>query len=74
MGLEPASVSLCVRPFTLSNMNISETSWPIVIKFLQEHHKDGGLTTIKTRMGSEFGKIGPGNYELAALERLEKSP
>ena len=31
-------------------------------------------TTIKTRMGSEFGKIGPGTYELAALERLEKSP
>ena len=31
-------------------------------------------TTIKSRMGSKFGKIGPGNYELAALERLEKSP
>ena len=25
-------------------------------------------------MGSKFGKIGPGTYELAALERLEKSP
>ena len=31
-------------------------------------------TTIKSRMGSKFGKIGPGTYELAALERLEKSP
>ena len=31
-------------------------------------------TTIKSRMGSEFSKIGPGTYELAALERLEKSP
>ena len=31
-------------------------------------------TTIKSRMGSNFGKIGPGTYELAALERLEKSP
>ena len=31
-------------------------------------------TTITSRMGSKFGKIGPGTYELAALERLEKSP
>ena len=31
-------------------------------------------TTIKFWMGSKFGKIGPGSYELAALERLEKSP
>ena len=31
-------------------------------------------TTIISRMGSNFGKIGPGTYELAALERLEKSP
>ena len=30
--------------------------------------------TIKSRMGSKFGKIGPGTYELAALEQLEKSP
>ena len=30
-------------------------------------------TTIKSRMGSKFGKIGPGTYELAAHERLEKS-
>ena len=26
------------------------------------------------RMGSKFCKIGPGTYELPALERLEKSP
>ena len=31
-------------------------------------------TTIKSRMGSKFGRIRPGTYELAALERLEKSP
>ena len=30
--------------------------------------------TIKSRMGSKFSKIGPGTYELAALEHLEKSP
>ena len=37
--------------------------------FLQETRK-----TIKSRMGSKFGRIGPGTYELDALERLEKSP
>ena len=42
MGLEPASVSQS----TLSNMNISETSWPIVIKFYLEHHWGGGLTAL----------------------------
>ena len=31
-------------------------------------------TTIKSRMGSKFSRIRPGTYELAALERLEKSP
>ena len=31
-------------------------------------------TTIKSRTGSKFGRIRPGTYELAALERLEKSP
>ena len=28
----------------------------------------------KISNGFELGKIGPGTYELAALERLEKSP
>ena len=32
------------------------------------------IPTIKSRMGSKFGKIRPGTYDLAALERLEKSP
>ena len=31
-------------------------------------------TTIKSRMDSKFGRIRPGTYELAALERLEKIP
>ena len=39
MGLEPASV----RAFTFSNIIISETSRPIVIKFNLEHHWGGGL-------------------------------
>ena len=30
--------------------------------------------TIKSRMGSKFDRIRLGTYELAALERLQKSP
>ena len=41
MGLEWASV----RPFTLSNMNISKTSRPIIIKLYQKHSLGGGLPT-----------------------------
>ena len=37
--------------------------------FLQETR-----TTIKAGMGSKLGRIRPWTYELAALERLEKSP
>ena len=43
MGLEPASIGPWVHPFTLSNMNISETSCPIKIKFHLEHHWGRGL-------------------------------
>ena len=46
MGLEPASIRVSVRPSTLLNINISETSWPIIIKFHQEHHWGGGLTVL----------------------------
>ena len=35
-----------VCPFTLSNMNISETSWPIIIKLHQKHHWDGRLIAL----------------------------
>ena len=31
-----------VRPFTLSNINISATSWPIGMKFYVKHHWGGG--------------------------------
>ena len=41
MGLEPASVRPSVRASTLSNMNISETSKPITIKFYLKHHCGG---------------------------------
>ena len=37
------SVRACVRASTLSNMNISETSWPILIYFHLEHHWGRGL-------------------------------
>ena len=33
-----SSLRLSVRATTLSNMNISETRWPIAIKFHQKHH------------------------------------
>ena len=50
MGLEPASVCPSVRPSvrpsTLSNMNISETSRPIAIKFYLKHHWDGGKAAL----------------------------
>ena len=41
-----ACVSLSVRPFTLSNMNISATSWPIGMKFYLKHHWGGGKASI----------------------------
>ena len=37
------SVRASVRASTLSNMSISETSCPIVIKFHLKHHWGGGL-------------------------------
>ena len=40
------SVRASVRSSTLSNMNISETSRPIVIKFHLEHHWGGELTAL----------------------------
>ena len=40
------SVREPVGPFTLSNMNISETSWPIVIKFHLKHYWGGGLAAL----------------------------
>ena len=43
-------VSPCVRTSTLSNMNISETGWPIIIKFHQKHHWGGGLTALGFRL------------------------
>ena len=54
MGLEPASVRPSVHPFTLSNMNISETSRPrpIEIKFHLEHPCGGGRL-LKGQIGSE---------------------
>ena len=33
---------MCVCVSTLSNMNISQTSWPIATKFYLKHHWDRG--------------------------------
>ena len=40
------SIRLSVHLSTLSNMNISEISWLIVIKFHQKHHWGRGLTAL----------------------------
>ena len=37
---------LSVSVFTLSNMNISETSWPIATKFYLKHHWGGGKAAL----------------------------
>ena len=46
MGLELASVRPSVHSSTLSDMNISETSWPNIIKFHLKHHWGGGLAAL----------------------------
>ena len=46
MGLELATVRASVPASTLSNMNISETSWLIIIKFHQEYYWGEGLTVL----------------------------
>ena len=33
-------------PFTLSDMNISKTSWPIIIIFNLKHHWGGGFAAL----------------------------
>ena len=35
-----------VHASTLSNMNISETGWPIAIKFYMKHHWDRGKAAL----------------------------
>ena len=67
-------------------MNISKTSEPMAIKFYLKHHWDGGKAalgfgpvqivtiSITSQTSSKFGQIRPRTAELAALERLEKSP
>ena len=35
-----------VHPFTLSNINISATSWPIGMKFYLNHHWGGGKASV----------------------------
>ena len=37
----------CVRPFTLSNRNISATSWPIGMKFYLKHNWGGGKASVR---------------------------
>ena len=41
-----ACVHPCVRLLTLSNMNISATSWPIGMKFYLMHHWGEGKASV----------------------------
>ena len=47
-------MSPCVRPSTLSTMNISETSGPIATKFYLKHHWGRGTAAL----GFEQDRIG----------------
>ena len=64
-----------ICPCTSENLmyNVVNTLAPLFLigssSFLQVRR-----TTIKSWTGSKFGQIGPWTAELAALERLEKSP
>ena len=40
-------VRASVRALTLSNMNISATSWPIGMKFYLKHHWGGGKASVR---------------------------
>ena len=124
-GLYTCQLIFSSPEYTRSNINISETSWLIIIRFHQKHHWGGGLTVLgfwldrirtlvsmatdrshrvimgenlvttltssfifdwfffilagnkdnnKISNGYQIGEIGPETYELAALERLQKSP
>ena len=44
-----SSRRLSMRPFTLSDMNISKTSLSIIINFHLKHYWGGGLTTLGFR-------------------------
>ena len=50
MGVEPASVRGCMHPsmraLTLSNINFSATSRPIVTRFYLKHHWGGGKAAL----------------------------
>ena len=48
-----ACVRACVRPLTISNMNISKTRGPIATKFYLKHHWGGG----KPALGFGPGRI-----------------
>ena len=46
VSLLDATRAVCANVSTLSNMNISETSGPIAIKFYLKHHGDGGKAAL----------------------------
>ena len=62
-----------IAPIGLHGENLETTLAPSFLICSSLFLQASG-TIIKSRMGSKFGRIRPGTYELAALERLEKFP
>ena len=60
MGVEPASLclSVCVRLFTLSNMNIPAASGSITTKFYPKHHWGDDSTVPSILSGLETRSLG----------------
>ena len=56
-----------MRPFTLSNTNISETSWVIIIKFHLEQTLGGGLAALGFRPDRIKTLVSNGNRMIAHI-------
>ena len=56
-----------VRPLTLSNMNISATSGPIVTRFYLKHHLGGGKAALcfqSDRIGTLVSMVTDGSHRV----------
>ena len=71
-----ASVRPCVRPLTLSNMNISATSGPIVTRFYLKNHWGGGKVVLCFRpdqIGTLVSMATDSSHRVIMGENLKKS-
>ena len=74
MGVEPASMRLCVRALTLANMNIFTTSRSIATKFYLKHHWGGRPAAfvffLKDRIGTLLSMATDSSYRVIMGEIL----